>query len=461
MPLSRLVSLFWLLIIVTSGCTWIRQSNQSDFGQPIPTPTLPDTMSVVIDTTDLGQPITGIGVNINGAYWHDGKLAPALDAFYNELGARIFRVIVETSAWGDLTATTPPSIDYRMLPFESVWAIMHYLEQKPATHVILSVMGAPPAWMDVSQASPEHTERWVETMNNLIAAGRRQGVSLQWFSPLNEIDYGPPEGPKLTPDRYAEVMEQFAVQLQANGHGDIGLIGPEAAFSSATDAYLRALNNKPTITQMLKAVAMHDYVGQLSDIRPALITWPASAPEIWVTEFSQWCTACNEEPTRSNEWSFGADSAEFLIRYLRQGVHAALLYDGVDGFYTHHGTFDYWGVLAYDPTSGEFQVRPRFAAIAQIARFVKPGMVQVGVSADAALPLVAFRDSATGTIHIIGRNATAHPITLTLRNMPAAIEVTLTQTTSTLTPTSTPAIASKIPVAADAIFAVTFITPDK
>lgn len=461
MPLSRLVSLFWLLIIVTSGCNWIRQPNQSDFGQPIPTPTLPDTVSVVIDTTDLGQPITGIGVNINGAYWHDGTFAPALDTLYNEMGARIFRVIVETSAWGDLTATTPPPIDYRTPPFDSVWAIMHYLEQKPATHVILSVMGEPPAWMDVSQASPDHTEQWVETMNNLIAAGRRQGVSLQWFSPLNEIDYGPPEGPKLTPDRYAEVMEQLAVQLQANGYGEIGLIGPETAFSSATDTYLRALNNKPTITQMLKAVAMHDYAGQLSDIRPDLTSWPVSAPEIWVTEFSQWCTGCNEESTRSNEWSFGADSAEFLIRYLRQGVHAALLYDSVDGLYTHHGTFDYWGALAYDPTSGEFQVRPRFAAIAQIARFVTPGVVQVEVSADAALPLVAFRDPTTGTIHIIGRNATAHPLTLTLRDMPAAMEVTLIQTTSSLIPTTTTATASKIPVATDAIFVVTFIASDE
>ncbi|MGQ9875479.1 MAG: hypothetical protein ACUVSL_09455 [Chloroflexus sp.] len=96
---------------------------------------------------------------MQGAYWHDNTRAPALDTLYKEMDARIFRVIVETRAWDDLTATTLSSIDYRMPPFDSIWAIMHYLRQKPATHVILSVMVEPPAWVDVSQASPEHTER--------------------------------------------------------------------------------------------------------------------------------------------------------------------------------------------------------------------------------------------------------------------------------------------------------------
>ncbi|MGQ9774165.1 hypothetical protein [Chloroflexus sp.] len=147
---------------------------------------------------------------------------------------------------------------------------MHYLEQKPATHLTVIFVAEPSAWMDISQASLEHSKRWIEMMNNLIAAGRRQGVSLQWFSPLNEIDYGSPEGPKITPGEYAEVMEQLAVRLQANSYGDIGLIGLETASGSTTDAYLHALKNKPTITQMLKAIAMHDYAGQSSDIRPAL-----------------------------------------------------------------------------------------------------------------------------------------------------------------------------------------------
>jgi hypothetical protein len=45
--------------------------------------------------------------------------------------------------------------------------------------------------------------------------------------------------------------------------------------------------------------------------------------------------------------------------------------------------------------------------------------------------------------------------------MPAAIEVTLNQTTSSLIPTSTTVTASEIPVAADAIFAVTFTASDE
>ncbi|MGQ9875478.1 MAG: hypothetical protein ACUVSL_09450 [Chloroflexus sp.] len=45
---------FLWLIIVTSGYGWSRRPNQSDFGQPIPTPTLPDTISVAINTTDFG-----------------------------------------------------------------------------------------------------------------------------------------------------------------------------------------------------------------------------------------------------------------------------------------------------------------------------------------------------------------------------------------------------------------------
>ncbi|WP_322817067.1 hypothetical protein [Chloroflexus sp.] len=62
MPLFRFPALLWL-IIITSGYGWSRRPNQSDFGQPIPTPTLSDTILVSINTTDFDQPITGIGVD--------------------------------------------------------------------------------------------------------------------------------------------------------------------------------------------------------------------------------------------------------------------------------------------------------------------------------------------------------------------------------------------------------------
>ncbi|MGQ9482009.1 hypothetical protein [Chloroflexus sp.] len=109
----------------------------------------------------------------------------------------------------------------------------------------------------------------------------------------------------------------------------------------------------------------------------------------------------------------------------------------------------------------EFQLRTRFAAIAQIARFVTPGVVQVGVSADAALPLVAFRDPTTGTIHIIGRNATAHPLTLTLRDMPAAMEEYRSRLPALLSLPTQRQPRARISMAAAALFAVMFIAPDE
>ena len=52
--------------------------------------------NVRIDAAQSYQTFDGFGVNANSASWNNGKLAPAVDALVDTMGATVWRVIVES-----------------------------------------------------------------------------------------------------------------------------------------------------------------------------------------------------------------------------------------------------------------------------------------------------------------------------------------------------------------------------
>lgn len=461
--------------LLSAGCSLARPT-QATFGEPLPVPAIPAVVSVAIDGAQRFQTIDGFGANINGTYWNDGAMAPALDALAAELGATIFRVIVETSYWESANDNADPlSFDwaayntvYAGPEFRSLFAIMRHLTQKDGAHVVLNVMGPAPAWMGDGRVDTSAEDEWVEMIASLLVYARdEEGLAIELLAPMNEMDLGDPEGPKMEPRQYARMLRKLAERLDALDLGAVRLVVPDLAFSSSARAFIPPLLADELVAAKIATFSIHDYGGDIVDV-PALIGAERyAAGGFWVTEYSQWCVDCDSSAETAGKWVFGADTASFLLRYLERGATAALVYDGLDGFYVHHGTFDYWGVLAYDPATGDFAPRPRFGATAQIFRFVRPGMVRVAVDASAqGLSLLAFSDPASGALSIVGRNPTDHPVTIeaTLLGLEPAGPLALTQTTAaaSLAPGGPVPLRDgqlRVEVAADSVFAVSTLRP--
>jgi O-glycosyl hydrolase len=451
-------------VILASGC-----------GQRRAAPLIPGAVSTQVDGSQRFQSIDGFGVNINGTYWNDGKLAPALDTLHRDLGATIFRVIIETPYWEATNDDGDPATFnwdaynaiYAEPQFRSLFAIIRHLQQMPDAQVMLNIMGAMPTWMGDGVIDPGREDEWVEMVTSLLVYARdREGLTIRLLGPLNEIDSGPPEGPRVEPDQYARLMRRLSLRLDQLGLGAVQLVAPDIAYSTNAQKYLGPLFADDVASQKVLAFAAHDYGGAIADIRGLLDASPHPDRKFWMSEFSQWCEQCQKRTQNTETWPYAADTVSFLLRYLAGGASAAMLYDGVDGYYIHHGNFQAWGVLAYNPDTGDFSPRARFGAAAQIFRLVRPGMVRVAASdSSGGLAILAFLNPGSGDLTIVGRNPSANAVSLhvTLTGVGEPSRMTLYQTTATQSmaasrPTQgTDAITAQI--APDSVFALSSLQP--
>jgi O-glycosyl hydrolase len=468
------IALIASVAILFAGCS-LRQPTQATFGEPLPIPTIPDTVDVQVDGDQRFQSIDGLGVNINGTYWNDGKLAPALESLHRDLGATLFRVIIETPYWEVANDDSDPhsfswgSYDaiYARPEFRSLFGVLRHLQQMPDAQVALGIMGPMPAWMGDGVIDPGAEDEWVEMVSSLLVYARdREGLTIRLISPLNETDVGPPEGPKVGAEQFARLMRLLSLRLDELGLADVRLVVPELTFSSNAEAYLPPLLADELVAGKLAAFAVHDYGGDIADIRGLIAGSPHPDSRLWLTEYSQWCVTCQESEQNTEPWALGADTVSFLLRYLDRGASAALLYDGLDGYYAHHGNFQAWGVLAYNPDTGDFSPRTRFSTGAQVFRFVRPGMVRVAASVSSdGLSLVAFLDPDSRALSIVGRNPTAHPVALnaTLGGLSPPPELALYQTTADMNMSPGATVASgerfSVQIAPDSVFALSSLRP--
>src|SRR5262245_34251179 len=52
-----------------------------------------------VDGSQQFQTIDGFGVNVNTGWWNNGEVKPAIDMLVDQLGANIFRAVIEESDW--------------------------------------------------------------------------------------------------------------------------------------------------------------------------------------------------------------------------------------------------------------------------------------------------------------------------------------------------------------------------
>jgi hypothetical protein len=126
--------------------------------------------SLIIDGSQAFQSIDGFGVNANSASWKNGELRPAIDMLVDQLGATIFRVVVDNADWetindnGDPNAFNWTSYNgvYTSPKFEALWSTMHPSIKKafPRTSPSTSWDRSPHGWEARTSPLQLRTSGW-------------------------------------------------------------------------------------------------------------------------------------------------------------------------------------------------------------------------------------------------------------------------------------------------------------
>ncbi len=220
---------------------------------------------IALDPSHKYQEIQGFGMNYTGPYFRD-DMKGMFDMLIDDLGVTMFRVVVYLvySNWEE----TPGPKDweywsdrYSTPIFEASWNGLRYLNSR-GIHPMLALMGPVPTWMTdnnpppprhkvcqphvppnlQNHLSPSKYDDFAEEVDTMVEYARIQAhIAFDFFSPFNETDCYPPEGPRIDPDEAPKVLEAVAQRLKREGLGDVRLAVPDNAVitNDYTDPILK------------------------------------------------------------------------------------------------------------------------------------------------------------------------------------------------------------------------------
>lgn len=284
-------SLTCLAILVTALAA--RAQNDQPMGQ------------ITIDSGQKFQEIQGFGVNYTGPCFRDDQ-KPMFDKLIDDLGVTMFRVVpyLVYSNWEE----TPGQENsehwnnrYSTAIFEGTWNGVRYLNFR-GIRPVLALMGPVPTWMtDRAPAprhkvcqenvapslqghlSPAHHDDFAEEVVSMVEYTRTQ-AHIEYFSPFNETDCYPPEGPRIDPDEAPNVLLAVARKLRKEGFGDARLAVPDNAV--ITNDYTDPILKEDELMNQVRAFTFHTYgensVGpQVEHVKSSKY----SQVPVWLTEY--------------------------------------------------------------------------------------------------------------------------------------------------------------------------------
>ncbi len=323
------------------------------------------------------------------------------DMFINDLGVTMFRVVpyLVDSNWETTNDNDDPNVmnweyynnRYSSPIFEATWKAIRYLNSRGIQPEI-GLMGPVPTWMLAEKAGPRppgHTacdpssdiapmkpsmypEFAEEVVSMLMYARSKEKLKFQYFSPFNETDCYPWEGPRIDPADAPSVLAAVASRLQKEGLGDIRLEVPDNALIS--NDYVTPILKNSELMKQVGAFAFHSYSD--SSVGPQVERIKASAyPDtpVWLTEYGD---LSDRDKTAENEWkSFSLATNRRALIALNQGANALFYFNAFDDYeecmrrLTFYGLF-HSGDQVYFP-------RKRYYATKQLYHFVEPGARRV------------------------------------------------------------------------------------
>ena len=387
---------------------------------------------VNIDGAVRFQKIDGFGVNINSSWWYDGEyrstdvVKPAIDILVDDLGATIFRVVIEEMDWEAVNDDDDPdNFDWTYFNsvfsnarFQGVWNTLRYLNQKGITNgLIISFMGAPPAWMGSNYTVDSDREaEFVESIAALLWFARNTaGIKFTLVSPMNETELDGREGPNMKdPKQFVRVLKNLAVKLDAIGMSDIRFIAPDAAGDSLFSQCFDEMIMDSCLMGKLACWGVHQYGNDAANYRN-IVNRPANQNRsFWVTETA------------------GIGN---MLGQLDDNARAYIFWDGFDCVYQHairngYGSkppndWVFWiheegrPLIAYNAADHSWTPRKQYYEFAQIFQFVKPGAIRIAATNEKNnLAVFAFQNPDNQLV-IVGRNNSNDAVTLngTMNNL--------------------------------------------
>lgn len=380
-----------------------------------------EIVNATIDATTVYQAIDGFGVNINSKYWDHGGLLPVMEMLTEDLGATLFRVdIAGDSRWLDpegrldaSTALTGGACEraYTGRMFRDGWVMMKYLNAK-GIQPYLTCSGVVPKWMcaDDGRTLSEYG-LFCDMMVSLVDwARRKEGIDFRLFGPLNETDLGPPEGPAMSPQAFAEVIGILDSKLSAAGLDDIRLVVAEQGRFNPD--FLAALACRESLAHRIACFGMHTYYTQGNEayagLRQAVQGTVYESHPFWMTEYG------DLDQSGEREWYIAWVSAQRLLGCLANGFSGAMAWDAYDNYHDHDEAWTIYGLIrnarrVYTP-------KKRYFAAKQVYRFVRPGFERVALDMPGAgITALAFADSQRKRFTVTGINDTGRSVFINLK----------------------------------------------
>jgi O-glycosyl hydrolase len=411
------------------------------------------TVSAAPVTFDGGvtyQVIDGFGVNANHRSWHNDELKPVLDAFIDQAGMTLFRVVFDQADWETNNDNGDPAVMdwgyygpvYGSARFTPLWEMFGYLNQRGITDgAFLNFMGHGPGWIANNGAAltPGMEGEWAEMITSLLMYARfTNGLQFKYVAPDNEPDLYA-EGVEIQDaGQYVLALHELAVRLATNGLADVRIIGPDR--SDYTTTFMPEMMADPVVMDQLGRFSAHVYgAASPTPIYDFIQSSPYPDRNLWVTEFNVWCPVCDSGTRGTYDWAYCEGTAEYLMEQLLGGASGALVWEGYDSFYLHGAdTWSYWGLFSVDDENAAvktYTARKNFYTVAQVSKWVRPGARRIGVSGSVSSlsPLLAFKHDGLGQITIVGINASGSAVTLSgmLASLPAMSQLDLYYTSAT------------------------------
>src|SRR5579863_7853175 len=384
----------------------------------------PELTRITLQPAERYQFIQGFGVNYTGPYFRDDQ-KPMFDMLIKDLGATMFRVVpyLVYSNWEETNDNDDPNVmnweyyndRYSSPIFEATWNGLRFLNSRGIRPVI-GLMGPVPDWMlDDQWSPPKHKVCQTESKQHalkpamydefaemvvsmVIYARTKAGIDFEYFSPFNETDCYPPEGPRIDPEEAPKVLAAVARRLKKEGLGDIKLTPADQAV--ITNDYITPILGDAELMKQVGAFTLHTYgensVGPQVD-RVASSMYPHTP--VWLTEYGD---LNDKDKTAGNDWkNFSLAANRRALTALNQGASAVFFFDAFDDYEECARRLTFYGL--FRSADHIYSPRKRYYATRQLYHFVAPGSQRIGVSADApGLTLSAFHDGNTGTVVLVG-----------------------------------------------------------
>ena len=373
-------------------------------------------VSITVSGATTFQTIDGFGCNING---NDptNYIGPVLDNLVNNAGMTLFRVIKDREDWAAQSSDYPYTNTYgSQTNFLNLWSTIGYLNQLGITNGIsISLMGQGPAWMSTNwlDSTTGHTlgclrldkvDDWANMVGSMVAYAKlTNGLKFNLIEPDNEPEQDENgssptnrlrtlQSSDLTTDRAGctNALHALAAYFETNNLTDMRLIGPSLSHTmSLWDRFywINTMMSDPLTRSYVAHVGIHDYYDTQADTGSGDNNLYTSAYDFlnktfpgtnfWVTEFNK--LGNGEYGLPDTNWSYGRDTADFLISHLNNGAAGAEVFTGSDSWmsYLNHGT---GGLSAWGLFDTNQQPRYGYWTVSQISKYVQPGAQCIGVS---------------------------------------------------------------------------------